>query len=132
MIEADLHHADIPSRINRLYQVKVCALTNNPQRLRSTMSETLPVITTPTTNLIPTIYYDNDDGSSTSFDRTIARIIPLQIESINEEKLHLDWTSFLPTAAIRTYYVHYTCLNNGEVQTMKVSKRSRHAVSLRK
>jgi hypothetical protein len=96
------------------------------------MSETLPVITTPTTNLIPTIYYDNDDGSSTSFDRTIARIIPLQIESINEEKLHLDWTSFLPTAAIRTYYVHYTCLNNGEVQTMKVSKRSRHAVSLRK
>ena len=74
------------------------------------------------------MYYNNDDGSSTSFDRNIARIIPLQIESINEEKLHIDWTSFLPMTEIRSYYIHYTCLNNGKVQTMKVSKRHRHAV----
>jgi hypothetical protein len=92
-------------------------------------SQTLFIITTPTTNLVPTIYYNNDDGTSTSFDRNIARIIPLEIESINEEKLHLDWTSFLPTAAVRTYYIHYTCLNNGDVQAMKVSKRYRYAVS---
>ncbi|CAF4598942.1 unnamed protein product, partial [Rotaria magnacalcarata] len=59
------------------------------------MSATLSVITTPTTSLIPTMYYDNDDGNATSFDRSVARIIPLTIESINEEKLHIDWTSFL-------------------------------------
>ena len=129
MIETNLRRAEIPSRINRTYQVNVCAITNNPQRSRSIPSQTLSVITTPTSNLIPTIYYNNDDGTSTSFDRNIARIIPIQIESINEEKLHIDWTSFLPTTAIRAYYVHYTCLNNGEVQTMKVSKRFRHAVS---
>jgi hypothetical protein len=93
------------------------------------MSQTLSVITTPTTSLIPTMYYNNDDGSPTSFDRNVARIIPLQIETVNEEKLHIDWTSFLPTAAVRAYYVHYTCLNNGEVQAMKVSKRFRHTVS---
>ena len=129
MIEVNLRRAEIPSRINRTYQVTVCAITNNHQRPRSSMSPILSVITTPTTNLVPTMYYNNDDGGSTSFDRSVARIIPLQIETVNEEKLHLDWTSFLPTAAIRAYYVHYTCLNNGEVQTMKVSKRFRHTVS---
>ncbi|CAF2333699.1 unnamed protein product [Rotaria sp. Silwood2] len=128
VIQVNLRRAEIPSRINRTYQVNVCAMTNNPLRSRSIMSQTLTVITTPTTSLIPTIYYNNDDGSPTSFDRNIARIIPLKIESINEEKLHIDWTSFLPTAEIRAYYIHYTCLNNGEVQTMKVSKRFRHAV----
>ncbi|CAF0725940.1 unnamed protein product [Rotaria sordida] len=128
VIQVNLHRAEIPSRINRTYQVNVCAITNNPLRSRSAMSQTLTVITTPTTSLIPTIYYNNDDGSPTSFDRNIARIIPLKIEAINEEKLHLDWTSFLPTAEIRAYYIHYTCLNNGEVQTMKVLKRFRHFV----
>jgi hypothetical protein len=132
IIEVNLRRANIPSRINRTYHVSVCAITNNPHRTHSMKSETLSVITSPTTNLIPTMYYNNDDGNSTTFDRTIARIIPLQIESVNEEKLHIDWTSFLPTTTIRTYYVHYTCLNNGEVQTMKVSKRFRHAVSLKK
>ncbi|CAF4061589.1 unnamed protein product, partial [Rotaria magnacalcarata] len=73
-------------------------------------------------------YYDNDDGNATSFDRSVARIIPLTIESINEEKLHIDWTSFLPTEEVRTYYIHYTCLNNGEVKSMKVAKRFRHSV----
>jgi hypothetical protein len=129
MIEINLHRAEILSRINRTYQVNVCARTDNPQRPYSIMSQRLCVITTPTTNLIPTMYYNNDDGISASFDRTVARIIPLQIETISEEKLYIDWTSFLPTAAIRAYYIHYTCLNNGEIQTMKVSKRFRHAVS---
>jgi hypothetical protein len=129
IIEVNLRRAEIPSRINRTYQVNVCAITNNPQHPRSIMSQTLSVITTPTTSLIPTMYYNNDDGSPTSFDRNVARIIPLQIETVNEEKLHIDWTSFLPTAAVRAYYVHYTCLNNGEVQAMKVSKRFRHTVS---
>ncbi|CAF4544485.1 unnamed protein product, partial [Rotaria sp. Silwood1] len=128
IIQVNLRRAEISSRINRTYQVNVCAITNNPLRSRSVMSQTLTVITTPTTSLIPTIYYNNDDGSPTSFDRNVARIIPLKIESINEEKLHIDWTSFLPTAEIRAYYIHYTCLNNGEIQTMKVSKRFRHSV----
>jgi hypothetical protein len=132
MIEVNSRRAEIPSRINRTYQVNICAVTNNPLRPHSLMSEKLCVITTPTTNLVPTIYYNNDDGGPTSFDRSIARIIPVQIESINEEKLHIDWTSFLHTPAIRAYYVHYTCLNNGEVQAMKVSKRFRHTVSRKK
>ena len=93
------------------------------------MSATLSVITTPTTNLIPTIYYNNDDGSPTSFDDSIARIIPLKLDIINEEKLYIDWTSFLPTASVRKYFIHYTCLNNGEVQATKVSKRFRYYVS---
>ena len=131
MIAVNLRRVDIPSRINRTYQVTVCAVTNNRQRPLSIMSETLPVITTPTTNLVPTMYFGNDDGSLTAFDRSVARIIPLQIETVNEEKVHLDWTSFLPTAAIRAYYVQYKCLNNGEVQAMKVSKRFRHTVSKR-
>lgn len=129
MVEVSLRRAEIPSRINRTYQVTVCAITNNPQYSHSLASRILTVIATPTTNLIPTMYYSNDDGNSPSFDRSIARIIPLQIEPVNEEKLHLDWTSFLPTAAVRNYYVHYTCLNNAEVQTMKVSKRFRHTVN---
>ena len=123
----NLRRAEIPSRINRTYQVNVCAVTNSRQRPLSLMSQTLPVITTPTTNLVPTIYFGNDDGNSVG----VARIIPLQIETINEEKVHLDWTSFLPTAAVRGYYVHYKCLNNGDVQAMKVSKRFRHTVSQR-
>ncbi len=129
IIEVNSRRADISSRINRVYQVSVCAITNNRQRPYSLMSKILPVITTPITDLIPTMYYNNDDGGSTSFDRTVARIIPLQIETVNEEKLHLDWTSFLPTAAVRAYYIHYTCLNNGELQAMKVSKRYRYTVS---
>ncbi|CAM4854988.1 unnamed protein product [Rotaria socialis] len=128
IIQVNLRRAEIPSRINRSYQVTVCALTNNPSRPRSVMSATLSVITTPTTSLIPTMYYDNDDGNATSFDCSVARIIPLTIESVNEEKLHIDWTSFLPTEEVRSYYIHYTCLNNGEVKSMKVSKRFRHSV----
>lgn len=129
IIQYDSRRAEISSRINRTYQVSICAITSNALRSRSVMSATLVVITTPTTSLIPTIYYDNNDGIGTSFDRTVARIIPLQIEPINEEKLHLDWTSFLSTDEIRAYYVQYTCLNNGEVKTMKVSKKFRHCVS---
>jgi hypothetical protein len=129
IVETNQRHAEIPSRINRAFQASVCAITNNPQCPRSVMSQKLSVITTPISNLVPTMYYNNDDGSPTSFDRSIARIIPLQIESVNEEKLHIDWTSFLPTTAIRAYYIHYTCLNNGEVQAMKVSKRFRQTVS---
>ena len=129
MQEISLRRAEIPSCINRVYQVSICAVTNHPQRVHSEMSETLTVITTPTTNLVPTMAYHNDDGSGTSLDASIARIIPLQIESINEEKLHCDWTSFMPNKIVRAYYIHYTCLNNGEVQSMKVSKRNREAVS---
>ncbi|CAF1469981.1 unnamed protein product, partial [Adineta ricciae] len=128
MIEVKSHQIDIPSRINRTYQVNVCAITNHPQRSHSVMSQTLCVITTPTTDLVPTIYYNNDDGNALTLDQNIARIIPVQIDSINEERLHVDWTSFLHTPSIRAYYVHYTCLNNGEVQAMKISKRHRHAV----
>jgi len=72
--------------------------------------------------------YHNDDGNIASFDRTVARIIPVQIAPINEEKLHITWTSFLPTAQIHAYYIHHTCLNTGEIQAMKVSKRFREAV----
>ncbi|CAF5131270.1 unnamed protein product, partial [Rotaria magnacalcarata] len=54
IIQVNLRRAEIPSRINRSYQVTVCALTNNPLRSRSVMSATLSVITTPTTSLIPT------------------------------------------------------------------------------
>jgi hypothetical protein len=129
MIAVNLRRAEIPSNINRIYEVNVCAVTNNPQRSRSGMSQTLSVITTPTTNLLPPMYHNNDESSPRSFDRDIGRSIPIEIESINEEKLHIDWTSFLPTMAIRAYYIHYTCLNNNEVQTMKVAKRHRHAVS---
>jgi hypothetical protein len=132
MVEVNLRRAEIPSNINRTYQINVCAITNNPQRTRSTMSQTLAVITTPTTNLIPPLFLNNNDGNSTSFDRNITRTIPIKIESINEEKLYIDWTTFLPMMDIRAYYIHYTCLNNGEVQTMKVSKRHRHAVRRKK
>lgn len=127
-IEAHLRRAEVPSRINRIYQINVCAVTSHPLRPESTMSQTLSVITTPVTNLLPTVYYSNDDGTATSFDRQVARIIPLQIETVNEEKLHLDWTSFLPPPNVRAYYVHYTCLINGDVQAMKVHKRTRHTV----
>ncbi|CAF0883109.1 unnamed protein product [Adineta steineri] len=128
MMAVNLRRFEIPSHINRTYQVNVCAVTNNSQRPHSAMSQTLPVITTPTTDLVPTVYYNNDDGGPTSFDSNIARIIPLQIEPVNEDKLHLDWTSFLHTPTIRAYYIHYTCLNNGDIQAMKVSTRNRHAV----
>ncbi|UJR33951.1 hypothetical protein I4U23_021369 [Adineta vaga] len=128
VIETNSRQVDIPSRINRTYQINIYAITNNSQRSHSVMSQTLNVITTPKTNLTPAIYYNNDDGGPTSFDQTVARIIPVQIDSVNEEKLHIDWTSFLHTPAIRAYYIHYTCLNNGEVQAMKISKRYRHAV----
>jgi hypothetical protein len=107
MTEVNLRRAEIPSNINRTYEVNICALTNNPQRTRSVMSQTLSIVTAPTNH---------------------HNMIPLQIELINEEKLHMDWTSFLPMTEIRSYYIHYTCLNNGKVQTMKVSKRHRHAV----
>jgi len=133
MVEVNLRRAEIPSNINRTYQVSVCAITNNPQRTRSGMSQTLNVITTPTTNLIPPMYFDNNEANLTAtFDRNLPRTIPVKIESINEEKLYIDWTTFLPMMDIRAYYIHYTCLNNGEVQTMKVSKRHRHAVRRRK
>jgi hypothetical protein len=91
------------------------------------MSQTLSVITTPVTNLIQT-----DDSSPRSFDRNMGRTIPIQIESINEEKLRIDWSPFIPMTEIRDYYIHYTCLNNEEIQTMKVSKKHRHAVRRKK
>ncbi|CAF0740560.1 unnamed protein product, partial [Didymodactylos carnosus] len=126
IIEVNLRRAEIPSRINRTYQVNVCAVTDNPERALSALSRTLSVITTPTTNLMPTVYYDNDDNGG--FDKTIARIIPVQIDSINEEKLHIDWSSFLSSKVVQAYYIQYTCLNNGDVQAIKVSKRHRHTV----
>jgi hypothetical protein len=128
MVEVNLRRAEIPSNINRTYQINVCAITNNPQRTRSGLSQTLSVITTPTTKLIPPMFLNNNETNATSFERNITRTIPVKIESINEEKLYIDWTTFLPMMDIRAYYIHYTCLNNGEVQTMKVSKRHRHAV----
>jgi hypothetical protein len=124
MVEVNLRRAEIPSNTNRTYQVNICAITNNPQRTRSVMSQTLSVVTTPTTNFIQT----DDSTTPTSSDRNTGRIIPVQIESINEEKLQIDWTSFVPMTEIRDYYIHYTCLNNDEIQTLKVSKRHRHAV----
>lgn len=131
MIETHTHRADIPCRINRTYEVFVYAITSHPERSHSAMSEVLTVITAPTTDLVPTLAYHDNDGTSLSFDRTIARIIPVQIESVNEEKLHVDWTSFLPTAAVRAYFIQYTCLNTGEVHATKVPKRLRQVVSER-
>ncbi|CAF3704714.1 unnamed protein product [Rotaria sp. Silwood1] len=128
-IAVNLHRAEIPSNINRTYQVSVCAITNNPERSRSAMSHTLSVLTTPPTNPIPTMYHNHHDNSSKSFHRNIVvRTIPIQIESITEEKLQIDWTSFLPTIEIRAYYIHYTCLNNGEIQTIQISTRHRNAI----
>ena len=95
------------------------------------MSDALLVMTTPT-GLIPTLSRNGHDSNSTSFDRTKARIIPLKIESINEEKLYLDWRSFFPTTNVYAYYIHYSCLNNGEEQAMRVSKRDRETVSSNK
>ena len=129
MLETSLRRAEIPSGINRVYQVSICAVTNHPQRVHSVMSDILTVITTPTTDLVPAMSYDDDHGNGTSLDARIPRTIPLQIESINEERLHCDWTSFMPNKIVRAYYIHYTCLNNGEVQSMKVSKRNREVVS---
>lgn len=128
MIQVNTRRVEIPSRINRTYEVKICAITNHPVCSRSPMSETLTVITTPTTNLVPTMAYHNDDGNVASFDHTVARIIPVQIQSINEDKLHIQWTSFLPTPQVRAYYIHYTCLNTGDIQAKKISKRHREAV----
>lgn len=128
MIRKDVRRVEIPSRINRTYQAKICALTDDPSCSRSEPSSPLIVITTPTTDLVPTMSYHNDDGNIASFDRTVARIIPVEIEPINEEKLHIKWTSFLPTTQIRAYYIHHTCLNTGDIQAMKVSKRFREAV----
>ncbi|CAF1293197.1 unnamed protein product [Rotaria sordida] len=127
-IAVNLHRAEIPSHINRTYQISVCAITNNPQRSRSAMSQTLSVLTTPATNPIPPTYYNNNDSGSRLFDRNTVRTIPVQVESINEEKLHIDWTSFLPMTEIRAYYIHYICLNNGEIQNMQVSKRHQNAI----
>ena len=132
IVKLNLRRAEIPSNINRTYQVNVCAVTNNPQRTCSGMSQTLAVVTTPKTNVLPPMFSSNTDGNLTTFDRTTIRSIPVKIESINEDKLYVDWTTFLPIIDIRSYYIHYTCLNNSEVQTMKVSKRHRHAVSNRR
>lgn len=128
MIKLNLHRAEIPSNVNRTYQVNICAVTNNPQRKRSTMSQTLSVLTTPpiTTNSSPPTYYNTP--SQKALTRTMPQIIPIEVESMNEDKLHLDWSDFFPLTDISAYYVHYTCLNNGEIQTMRVSKRNRHAV----
>lgn len=94
------------------------------------MSDKLLVVTTPIRDLIPTFSdNNNDDSYLTSLDRNRTRIIPLQIESINEEKLHLDWTSFFPTTNVFAYFIHYACLNNGEEQAVKVSQRHRETVS---
>ena len=112
--------------------MNVCAVTDNPQCSHSVMSDTLLVVTTPKGDLIPTLSDNNDDSYLTSFDRNKARIIPLQIESINEEKLHLDWTSFFPATNVFAYDIHYACLNNGEEQAVKVSKRHRETVSSKK
>ncbi|CAF3616975.1 unnamed protein product [Adineta steineri] len=111
MVEVDLRRAEIPSEINRAYEINICALTNNPQRTRSVMSQTLAVITTPAMQI----------------NNNMTPAISIQVESINEEKLHVNWKTFVPMIEIRCYYIHYTCLNTGEIQTMKVSKRYRHA-----
>ncbi|UJR13408.1 hypothetical protein I4U23_000423 [Adineta vaga] len=117
MAEVHLRRAEISSNINRTYDVNICALTNNPQRTRSIMSQTLSVITTPTVRFIGNSHDEN-------------RFIPVQIETINEEKLSIDWQSFIPMRDIRSYYIHSTCLNNNEIQTMQVSKQKHH-VTLR-
>lgn len=132
MVAVNLHRAEIPSNINRTYEVNVCAVTNNPQRKCSVMSQTLSVLTTPPEKSKSTMHRNSSDASPNTFNRTINRTIPIQIDSINEEKLHIDWTPFLPMAEIDAYYIHYTCLNNGEIQTVKVSKRHRHAVRTKK
>ncbi|CAF4237631.1 unnamed protein product [Rotaria socialis] len=130
MIKVNLHRAEIPSNVNRTYEVNICAVTNNPQRKHSLMSQTLSVLTTPPTNSSQPTYYTSTSSSHSQkpLNRNITRSIPVQIESMNEDKLHLDWTAFIPMIDIAAYYVHYTCLNNGEVQTLRVSKRNRHAV----
>lgn len=121
MAQVNLRRAEIPSNINRSYQINVCAVTNNPQRSRSGISQTLSVITTPQTTTSPRL-------SDNNANRHVARTIPVKIDSINEQKLNVDWSAFVPMMDIRGYYVHYTCLNNAEVQTVKLSKRHRNTV----
>lgn len=81
-------------------------------------------------SMMPKLPYHNDDGITTSFDNSIARIIPVQIEAIDEERIHIDWESFLPTAAVRCYYVHATCLNTGNIKVTKIPKRTRETVNI--
>ena len=120
MAEVNLRRAEIPSNINRSYQINVCAVTNNAQRARSGLSQTLSVITTPQTNSTP----------PTTFDRTVPRTIPVKIDPVNENKLYIDWSTFVPMIDIRGYYIHYTCLNNADIQTVKLSKRHRNTVRM--
>ncbi|CAF0920401.1 unnamed protein product [Adineta ricciae] len=110
--EVHLRRAEIPSNANRTYDVNICALTNNPQRTRSIMSQTLSVVTTPTVRFV-----ESEDG-----------MIPVRMETLNEEKVSLDWRTFSPRKEIRAYYVHYTCLNNKKVKTMKILKHNQHTI----
>ncbi|CAF4886019.1 unnamed protein product, partial [Rotaria socialis] len=84
---------EIPSNVNRTYEVNICAVTNNPQRKHSLMSQTLSVLTTPPTNSSQPTYYTSTSSSHSQkpLNRNITRSIPVQIESMNEDKLHLDW-----------------------------------------
>lgn len=128
MAQVNLRRAEIPSNINRSYQINICAVTNNPQRSRSGISQTLSVITTPQTTTSLPSSGNNANRNAVSFDRNVPRTIPVKIDSINEEKLNVDWSTFVPMMDIRVYYVHYTCLNNAEIQTVKLSKRHRNTV----
>lgn len=110
--EVHLRRAEIPSNVNRTYDVNICALTNNPQRTRSIMSQTLSIVTAPTVR-----FAENEDG-----------MIHVRLETLNEEKVSLDWSGFSPRKEIRAYYVHYTCLNNKKVKTMKILKHNQQTV----
>lgn len=126
MIAMNLHRAEIPSNQNRTYEINICAVTDHPQRTRSVMSQTLAVVTTPTRNqILQTMFYP--DESSTRNNERPSTIV-VQIDPISEERLQLDWSMYLAPLNIRAYYIQYICLNNGEIQTMKISKRHQKTV----
>ena len=123
MVQMNLRRAEIPSDLNHSYQVNVCAITDNPQRSRSGMSHTLAVITTPPLPPPPPppVYSRSNEIN--------AKSIPVQMESINEDKISIDWSTFFPLRDIAAFYIHYTCLNNNDIQTVKVSQRHRSIVN---
>jgi hypothetical protein len=105
-------------------------MTSDQYYSQSTMSETLTVITQPPENLIPQQSFGGNLNNSMFFNEQRACIIPIEINSINEEKLLIDWSSFLPTAQVAAYFIHYTCRNTGEIQSKKISQRCRQMVSI--
>ena len=108
----DARRAEIRSKPDRLYQVNVRARTNNHRRALSSKSETLPVLTQPIAD--NRLELDDEDASPHS-------PVALHIDTINEEEIRIDWSSSSTPFAV--YYLHYTCLNNQQRQTIPLTNQ---------